>query len=155
MEISNDDETVLKAVFSKYDTKSTGFLSLQQFILLVTRLAKYVPELHGIEFSTAQSSFALFDRDADKHLSLKEFKDWWRSKDKYTFFEGEKAILLRKAYALYKEYTGENSAMNLYEFSQMMETLGITYKETDFDLLDRNEDGLISFDEFCKWLNWF
>jgi len=153
----SDDGAVLRAVFSKYDTKDTGYLSLQQFTFLITRLRKYVPELRGVEFAEAQSAFALFDKDGDKRLSFSEFREWWTSKDRYSYFSGEKAVLLRKAYALYSEYLPEKgkAALNISKFSEMMEALGITYTESDFDRLDKNEDGLISFDEFCEWLDWF
>lgn len=150
-----DDETVLRAVFDRYDTESSDCLRLQQFILLVAKLGKYVPELKGVEFSVAQSAFTLFDRDGDKCLSFNEFKDWWLSEDRYSYFSGEKAKLLRKAYILYTRYTRGETLMTLPEFSKMMESLGIRYKESDFDILDRNEDGVIDFNEFCRWLNWF
>ncbi len=150
----DDDETVLRAVFNKYDTKKTGYLSLQQFILLITRLGKHVRELRGVEFAEARSAFALFDKDSDGKLNYAEFANWWTSENRYSYFSGEKAILLRKAYALYTKYTN-GEAMTISKFSEMMEALGITYSEADFDALDKNEDGLISFDEFCQWLEWF
>lgn len=150
----DSDESVLRAVFNKYDTDKSGYLSPQQFIFLVSRLSKHVPELQGVEFSNAQTAFVLFDKDADQLLSFSEFKDWWSSNDKYTFFSGEKAVLLRKAYALYTEYT-QGGTLNLSKFSEMMESLGITYNDSDFDILDKDKDGRISFDEFCRWLNWF
>lgn len=151
----NDDQAVLRAVFNKYDTKGVGYLTLQQFILLITRLGKHVSQLRGTEFAEAQSAFALFDKDSDKKLSFSEFSDWWTSEDRYSFFSGEKAELLRKAYVLYSKYTQGEAAMTISKFSEMMEALEISYSETDFDALDKNEDGLISFDEFCQWLDWF
>jgi len=152
---SNDNRAILRAVFNKYSTKGSGYLTLQQFVLLVTRLGKHVSQLRGVEFTEAQSAFALFDKDADKRLSFSEFSNWWTSEDKYSYFSGEKAVLLRKAYALYSEYTNGEAGMSISRFSEMMETLKISYSDMDFDRLDKNEDGLISFDEFCQWLDWF
>ena len=146
------DETILRAIFNKYDTKKTGKMSLQQFTLLITQLGQHVYQLKDTKFIKAP--FALFDKDSDNYLNYNEFSNWWASKDRYSFFSGKKAVLLKKAYVLYTQYT-KDGVMTLSKFSEMMEFLGIAYSEVDFDALDKNEDGIINFDEFCQWLKWF
>ncbi len=152
--MDSPDVAVLKAVFEKYDPKKSGYLTRKQFIFLIDRLSKYVPELRGAQIKEAQSAFALFDKNSDKKLDFQEFSDWWASKDKFTFFSGEKSKLLRKAYVLYTKYA-QKDGMTISEFSTMMEALGISHSDIDFDILDENDDGLLSFAEFCRWLNWF
>lgn len=160
-----EDEAVIKSVFSSYDTDTKGYLSFKQFTALLTRLAKHVPELKGIELEAAQSTFALFNRNADGKLQYAEFRGWWLKEDKYSYLVGERAKLVHNAYNLYKRYTststGEGStststtALSLDKFLAMMEDLGITCTADNFDQLDINGDGLLSFEEFSRWLKWF
>jgi len=36
-----------------------------------------------------------------------------------------------------------------------MDYLKVHYADTDFDVLDLNSDGKLSFAEFSDWLNWY
>ncbi len=154
--LTDEDIDVLRAVFNKYDKDRNNNLSLQQFVLLLSRLGRHVKELRGVEFQEARAAFALMDRDSDGLLSFDEFCNWWVSKNKYNYFTGETSNLLRKAYRLYTSYTkDQNRKMTYNQFENMMDELGISHTEFDFDVLDNNNDGLLSFEEFCKWLNWF
>ena len=53
--------------------------------------------------------------------------------------------------------------MSLHEFSQLLEDLSITSEGGDddegvndeFDEIDTDGDGVLSFREFCAWLKWF
>jgi Ca2+-binding EF-hand superfamily protein len=154
----NDQEIeVLRSVFKKYDTESIGKINLSQFILFVTRLSKYIEELHGIEISKAGVVFNLLDADRDGYLTFDDFLRWWDSTDgePYSFFIGEKSRLLEKAYNLYSNYTSTTGNMTYSQFENMMDMLDIPHTEDAFDDLDTDGDGLLSFSEFIDWLKWF
>ena len=161
--LSREDVAVLKATFKKYDKNHTGTLSLCQFTLFLSRLSKHVTELRGIVMQEAAAAFNLLDCDRDGALSFEEFCDWWArgESERYSYFIGDKGQLLKKAYAMYIKYTLSNSQddqpqpMTYDQFERMMEELGLPHSEYDFDDLDQDDDGLLTFDEFCEWLNWF
>lgn len=150
-----EDEAVIKSVFSSYDKKKKGYLSFKQFTALLTRLSKHVPELKGMEMEASQGAFALFNKKADGKLQYSEFRGWWLKEDKYSYLVGERAKLVHKAYNLYKRYTINNGSLSLDKFLAMMEDLGITCTADNFDQLDVNGDGVLSFEEFSRWLKWF
>lgn len=155
--MEDEEIDILRSVFNKFDFEKSGYLSPQQFTFLILRLGKHIKELEGVEFSTAQAVFHLLDTDGDNQISFKDFVDWWRSPEarKYSYFTGEKGKLLRKAYQLYSSHVSDKSNMTYSQFNNLMEELNIRYSEYDFDALDTNGDGLLSFCEFINWLNWF
>jgi len=151
-----DDTTILLSVFNKYSTDKSDSLSLKQFVRLISRLGKHVKELQGVEFSTAQAVFAVFNKEHNGKLTFDEFEEWWKSSDSdgYKYFTKDKSKLLRKAFRLYNKYTTDG-AMTFAEFENMMDELDLPHTELSFDLLDTDDDGLLSFGEFCEWLHWF
>ena len=155
--LDKDETAILNAVFNKYDTHKKGYLTINNFIRLLLNLSKYVKELKGIEEKKAIAVFTLLDKDADGKLSFTEFQAWWNKQDKYDVFCGEKAQLLRKAYTLFSNYTKDSQTSLSYSgFNEMMAELGLPEcDELYFDDLDLDNDGKLSFDEFCEWLHWF
>lgn len=150
--------SVLRTAFDRYDTDKTGKMSPKQFILFLNQLSKHVPELKGCEFGEGVAIFAILDKDRDGFMSFEDFCAWWASPDaeRYKYFTREKSELLDKAYRLYTSYSSENGTeMSYHQFNEMMDELGISYDDYTFDALDKDEDGILSFEEFCTWLNWF
>lgn len=156
--LSSDDLTVLKSVFKKYDSDGNGYLNLKEFILFLVRLGKHVKELRKISSETASAVFALIDKNGDGKINFHEFCEWWNidTSNRYGYFTGEKKELLKKSYGLYRQYSSKDgSGLTFEQFGKMMDTLGIEYDEEDFDSIDTDYDGILSFEEFCRWLNWF
>jgi Ca2+-binding EF-hand superfamily protein len=155
--IDKDDLDILRSVFNRYDKSRTGSLSSSEFVLFLTRLGKHVKELEQIGnteiISVAKAVFALFDKDCDGRMTFDEFCLWFNSSENCSYFTGEKAFLLRKAYDLYT--SASSGRMTHSQFNDLLDKLGIEHTEYDFDALDNDEDGLLSFSEFCNWLNWF
>ena len=155
-----DKKVVLRQVFAKYDGDGDGFLSYEDFLKLIHALSLHIPELKGFEENTVRGVFELMDINHDGKLSYSEYERWWLMPQKYSYFMGGKANLLRKAYNLFHQYvqydeeTAER-AMTLEQFQRMMFRLGIPFTEDMFDAIDTDEDGLVDFGEFCQWLNWF
>lgn len=151
-----DNHTVLESVFNKYDRDKSGGLTVNEFALLLKDLSKHVPEVRGIEPIKARAIFSLLDKNADGSLNFSEFASWWNQQDKYRMFCGEKARLLRKAYWLFSSHTSSKSLMNHEEFNLLLLQLGMnSVGELNFIELDTDNDGGLSFEEFCHWLNWF
>jgi len=161
--LSSDDLAVLESVFKKYDFRGSGYLDIEQFTLFLVRLGKHVKELKKVSSETTIAVFALIDRNTDGKINFNEFCEWWSTDEsrRYGYFTGEKKRLLRKSYDLYRKYSSNDtsitrkSGMTLAQFGKMMNTLKIEYTEEDFDALDEDDNGTLSFEEFCRWLNWF
>ncbi len=155
--LDKDEITILQAVFNKYDTNKTGYLTIDEFIRLLLGLSKHVRELKGIESLKAQAVFSLLDKDVDGKLSFLEFQQWWKKQNKYEVFCGEKARLLRKAYQLFSNYTKDSQISLTHSgFNQLAVEMGLSEcGEVYFDDLDLDNDGKLSFKEFCEWLHWF
>lgn len=176
-EEDSDDrnETIIEDVFDKYS--SNGEMRRSQFVLVITKLSEYVPQIKGVEVETVQAAFNLFSSNG-QYITLAGFKRWWCSSNKYSFFTGKKSRLLIKAYRLYKKYSSvkgeicppdiagklKTSAdgilprkMTMKEFEKLLEDLNIDVDDVDddFDGIDTDGDGVLSFKEFCAWLKWF
>ena len=164
------NETIIEDVFEKYS--SDGQMRRSQFILVITKLSVYVPQIKGVEVETVQAAFNLFSSNG-QYITLAGFKQWWCSSNKFSYFIGRKSKLLIKAYRLYKKYSSvkgeiypemKTSAdgslprrMTMKEFEKMLEDLNIDVEDVDddFDGIDTDGDGVLSFKEFCAWLKWF
>ena len=102
--------------------------------------------------------FALLDKDADGKLSFEEFRFWWNKQDRYEIFCGERARLVRKAYQLFSSQTKDSqTSLSYSEFNNLIAKMGLPSEcdELYFDNLDLDNDGKLSFEEFCIWLHWF
>ena len=145
-------DNLLRCVFDKYNINKDGYLCYSEFKRFIIRLAKHT------NVNTNQDSikyaFAYLDTDGDGRLSFDEFKSWWLKEGKYDIFCGTKSILLRKAYKLYQTYTSDDK-MSLSNFRQMMVDMGIDFEEEEFYNIDIDKNGILTFDEFVKWLRWF
>ena len=155
--LDKDETTILQAVFNKYDTNKTGYLTIDQFTRLLVGLSKYVGALKGIERKKTEAVFSLLDKDVDGKLSFTELKYWWEKQDKYEVFCGERARKIRKAYQLFSNYTKDSQISLTHSgFNQLAVEMGLSEcGEVYFDDLDLDNDGKLSFKEFCEWLHWF
>lgn len=158
MSVSDGDETtILRSVFNKYDKDKSGYLTIDEFSRLLLRLSKHIKELKGVESRKTAAVFSLLDKDVDGKLSFEEFRVWWEKQNKYEFFCGERARNIRKAYQLFSNYTKDSeTSLSNSGFNKMMEELGLPKcNDMCFDDLDLDNDGKLSFEEFCGWLHWF
>lgn len=166
-EDSSDErnEAIIEDVFAKY--ANNGRMTRPQFSLVIVKLSKYVEELKGLELETVEAAFNLFS-SGRQFMTLEEFKQWWSVSDKFSYFVGKKSRKISKAYRLYKRYSSietlttskdhiETRKMSLKEFLSLLEDLGIEIENDmdEFDQIDTDGDGVLSFKEFCAWLNWF
>lgn len=148
-----DRKTPLK-VFQKYDIESKSYITLKQFISLIRDLEFTQLSSYKNNYKKVARVFLLFNKNSNGKLDFDEFYDWWNNENKFSLFTGKKAKLLKKAFSLYTTHV-EGKKMTISEFENLMEDLDISHTDIDFDAIDKDHDGLISFYEFCSWLNWF
>lgn len=152
-----EDESAIRSVFTSYDKEKKGWLSIDDFSSLLNRLSKKVDLLRKspITKDVVASTFALFNRSGDGKMKYIEFRSWWLKNDRYSYLVGARADLVQKAYNLYQRYTSTNNCLSAEQFISMMQDLGIECTIDNFDQLDINSDGALSFEEFSRWLKWF
>ena len=154
----SDYEEILKRVFKKFDVEKSGFLKRSQFEKFICELEKTSGEFN-VTSKDINIMFDFLDKDMDNKLSKYEFGLWLVRQDKYSFFDEHRKNLLIKAHNLFSSYAstvkGESKGLRYSQFEDMMEDLNIKHEDDDFDNLDIDNNGLISFSEFCKWLKWF
>jgi len=148
--MSND---YLFRIFEKYKEKNDG-LNLNQFHVFINNIIKYETDIKSVSLKKTMRVFILYSRKDYKKLYYNEFKNWWKSGKRFSFFKGKNSKLLKKAYTLYTFHTN-CFKMDNSEFSNLMKKLKIEYNNNDFEFLDQDKDGFIDFYEFCIWLNWF
>lgn len=145
----------LRQVFRKFDTDDTGYLEDEQFVRLIRALTHHVPEIESVDSSIAKAAFAYYDVSGDGKLSFQEVYAWWISDDRFVFFVGDKARLLKRARQLYVTYAKGEGGMSFTEFEALLDDMQIQHDESAFDEIDDDGDGLMSFTEFIDWLDWF
>lgn len=142
----------LRQVFKNFDNE-TGSLNPSQFVDLVRALAVHVKDIKDVDDYTIMSVHKYYDTDNDEKLSFQEVYSWWVSSNKFKLLSGVAAKHISKANRLYSSYAS-GTQLTYNEFEELLEYLKLEHNELCFDEIDDNSDGLLSFREFCNWLNW-
>ena len=142
---------VIRSLFQKYDEDGNGTLSRKE-------LGGFLQGDLGLSKAQVDMYTLILDKDGDKIISFDEFLSWFRSGDHFGLIDNNSRYSkVCKAVALFKKFDADNSeTIDRAEFKNLMKSLG--YKKINFNKalleLDQNGDGVISFWEFLKWLNW-
>jgi hypothetical protein len=100
----------------------------------------------------------LLDNDGTNLISFEEFCFWVRSNERFTCITDKtRFYYLQKALDTFKIYDwDENHALSRKEFQKMYYDFGgnDNEMETSFRALDLDDNGVISFPEYLRWLNW-
>lgn len=143
----SDVTTVLRKIFKKFDSDRKGFLTKEEFISLSKKVKK---NKFDLEFS--KIIFKYITGDSGK-MNYKEFETWWLNTTNGNDYYEEREKSFRKAYSSFKENSSRGMTYN--NFKNFAESLNLNYGESSFSAIDENNDGIINFQEFCSWLNWF
>lgn len=162
-ECTSKEEATLRKIFDLYsvtpgDCSPMRFINLHLLEKFLENLSAYSPILKDLDMELVKAFFALVDRDCDGKISYAEFTGWWRSeyttRERYDIFRQETRPLLRSAWRLFQRFC-IGKCIPYRRFEYMMDYLRVHYSDTDFDVIDLDSDGVLSFSEFCEWLKWF
>ena len=141
----------LRTLFGKYDKDNNGILDKQE-------LSTLLKDDLGMTHEQAEMYSYLLDKEGSQQISYEQFRAWIQSNEHYkTISDGTRFRFLQKAIEIFKRYDADNNqALDKEEFKSLFLDLGgkkKNFKKT-INELDRDNNGVISFQEFLRWLNW-
>jgi Ca2+-binding EF-hand superfamily protein len=148
-----NEKAVVRNIFDQFKSPGTEVMNSSCFLKLLRKLSAEIPELKGVEMDHSNAAFNYYASSSGA-LTFEDFYKWWKSSDRFSIFTGEKANILRKAYRVYCKYSQEG-VMSLDQFMHLLDDFNRNGDDKDFDMIDENDDGVLSFSEFCSWLKWF
>ena len=138
----------IKAAFNKADGDKNGSISFKEFVNYYTM--EYMPQSTASREKGTEST-----RSTQKHIAEAQGSIKMGHKPK-TDIEKEKRISECRKYFLQLDIDG-NGTLDMEEFSRMLEHLGLDVDskriKKAFGNVDKNDDGEISFKEFCDYYN--
>ena len=143
---------VLKSLFSKYDLDQNGHLDKEE-------LYKLLKDDLSMTDEQAETYRHLLDRDGDSLVSFEEFQKWLLSGEKFrTINDKSRYHYLRRAVEMFRQYdTDGNLVIDANEFHRLFKESGGKGNKKEKDALqelDVDNNGIVSFQEFLKWLHW-
>jgi Ca2+-binding EF-hand superfamily protein len=151
------EEDLIQAVYHKYAKTKKGTMDFEMFKLFLANLGQHININNVVHsFTDAPIIFLYLDKNADGVISYEEFCSWWATSEKYSLFVSPTLNLLKQAHTLFTKYTNNHGSMTTKQFSHFVEGEYTGHvNDRVFDVIDTDDDGLISFYEFCTWLKWF
>ena len=150
------DDAMVRSVFTKYARVTPTKMVYWEFYRLMKQLSIHVKDIASDPSDNYMAQFCFIDSDGDGKIGYPEFKAWWSSNECLELFRGEKKTHLENAYSLYTRHArADAKGLTIHSYGRLMNELMIEANDDDFDALDKNEDGVVSFAEFCAWLKWF
>lgn len=152
---SNLDENApmlaLKSLFQKYDVNDDGSLNKDElYALMENEFGLTVDQINAYHW--------VLDKNGDGRLSFEEFKCWMVSDERFRCVDDtSRFMLMISAIELFEKYdTDKNRTLDRSEFKLLFLDCGgkIENLSVALSFLDKDKNGVISFYEFLKWLNW-
>ena len=144
-------EVALNSLFSKYDGDDSGQLSQAELTVLFK-------EDLGFDDQQAKIYSLLLDKDGNGEVSFEEFRIWLRSGERLkNITDKSRYVLLVKAVDFFCRFDlDSNQALDQDEFKMLFKEMGGQPNNLDGALkeLDKDNNNVISFPEFLRWLNW-
>jgi len=148
------DHTIktLKIVYNKYG--KGNLLTFDRFLPCLEKLCNIMNNTNtSVDHRVAYVIFLLADEDKSGDINFDEFQKFWVKRHYYFGLFSKKDRVI-KSYNLFKKYS-THGCMSIHQFVEMMDELGVYYEENDFNSINRNDDDVITFDEFVQWLKWY
>ncbi|XP_066933976.1 calmodulin-like protein [Clytia hemisphaerica] len=147
----NTPEVALKSLFCKYDEDKSGQLSQSE-------LAVLFKEDLGFDDQQSEAYALLLDKDGNGEVSFHEFTSWLKSGEKLqNITDKSRYNLLVKAVDFFNRYDKDRSqALDPEEFKKLFLEMGgqEVHLEGALKEMDKDKNGIVSFPEFLRWLNW-
>lgn len=141
----------LKSIFKKYDLNCDGELNKEE-------LTSLMENEFGLSFEQINTYHWILDKDGNGTLSYDEFENWMDSDEQFKCVNDRSRYnLIICAIELFKKYDcNHNRTLDRQEFLQLHSDCGGKPENLSVALkyVDRDGNGVISFYEFLKWLNW-
>lgn len=141
----------LKSLFQKYDADDDGKLNKSE-------LCELCENDFGLSLVQGEAYHWLIYKDGYRDISFDEFLNWMRSNERLkTVTNGTRYYYLIKAIELFQQYdTNGDRKLCLEEYRKYHLAHGGTEKALQSSLvyLDKDGNGVISFYELLKYLNW-
>jgi len=141
-------------IFNKYDKDEDGSIGTSELHNLCLEM--------GVELSPEQLEVALkvMDTDGNGTIELDEFEKWWNSEDRFGQMQRtpEEIEYLQSAYGKFVSFdTDGNGTIERNEFdalhAMLVEEKYTTHTvEEDWNDMDKDASGFISFAEYNEWL---
>ena len=143
-----------QVIFNKYDKDQDGFVDKGELQHLCMEM--------GTRLSEDELTLAIkiLDTDGDDKIQFPEFKKWWDTEDRFARLrrsEAEIAFLNNVLSSFISFDKNNDGVIDREEFKNLHGILASTgYKthseQDDWDDMDRDHNGHISFNEFVDWL---
>jgi len=146
--------SLAQRVFTKYDKDMSGAISVDEFKEMVMDMG------HHLSDAELQVAVTQIGKDGSGNISFANFEKWWKNSDRFEklhLSDAEHEALLQAVnYFRYFDKDGSGS-LDRKEFPSLYADL-VKNNFTKLSLekclgdLDKNHDGLISFNEYVDWL---
>jgi Ca2+-binding EF-hand superfamily protein len=144
-------KVVLQSLFRKYDLNQNGFLEEEE-------LRSLLEQDLGMNPDQADVFTLLIDKKGEHKVSYSEFVDWLHSDERYRCINDTSRFhLISKAVELFRQFdSNDNGSLDRREFLRLVRSLGYQHvnNNIEFQKMDNDGNGVISFWEFLRWLNW-
>ena len=154
--IYNRDEELefLNIIFNNFDSNKDGYLDKKDFSCLMRKIADHAPDIRCVDEAVTNAVFDYYDTDKIDKLSFEKLRDWWLSKDNFSKFYGRDTCrLLVRAHEIFKTYA-KDKTLTYTSFEKLLDDNKIRHDDNTFDMFDKNEDGLMNFNEFIELIGW-
>lgn len=143
-----------KVIFDKYDSDKTGSIDATEFLYMCREMGHYMTP------QEAEISIKLIDKEGTGEITYQSFHDWWNSNERFNklTFNDQMLAYLNAAITSFMAYdTDGNGTISRSEFTNLHRSLvNSAYKTTteqaDWEAMDDNNSGSISFAEYRDWL---
>eukprot|EP00056_Hartaetosiga_gracilis_P019583 m.14963 g.14963 ORF g.14963 m.14963 type:complete len:161 (+) comp7791_c0_seq2:55-537(+) len=147
-------------LFRSHDTDGSGTIDASELQAICYRLG------YPMTREEIDASLRVIDKDASGQISYPEFKAWWAQKDRFQALKDERetqedadewAQWLESVTNHFNFFDKDRSgSIDRHEFKGLYENLKASYHvgtlEDALHELDENKDGVISLQEYIKWL---
>ena len=143
-----------KVIFNRYDTDGTGSIDKTEFMYMCREMGLYMTP------QEAEVAVKVVDKEGTGGVTYDSFKAWWSDParlQKVSFSDGMLAYLNAAITSFMAYDTDGNGTISRAEFTRLHQGLvASTYKTTteqaDWDAMDSNHSGTISFAYYRDWL---
>lgn len=147
-------KSMAEIMFEKFDADGSGTIETNEMHLLCNKMGYLItPGEAGLVMRA-------LDLDGSGKIDKNEFKQWWNKEDRWACIklDANDLALRQQASEAFSSFDTEGKGVlnraDYEKFYAMLTEKKLTTKPKDavFADLDKNNDGTISFAEYCEWL---